>query len=108
MSTARAFVPALGVGFVFTFASNGEKLAFQPEAGATAEKSFTIAGDYSLDSLSLVVDGQDMGGMIGSIEVNVKQETKIEVTDIYKALAEGRPKELQRTFDTLGGSMHMK
>jgi hypothetical protein len=95
------------MGFLFTLGSAGDKVAFQPEAGASLTKTFTIAGDFALDEMSMVVDGQDLGAMIGQFEISMKQESKIEVTDVYKAVGEGRPTELLRTFEALAGSMQI-
>lgn len=106
MNTARVFFPALGVGFVFTF-GGGEAIAFHPEPGSSVTKTFTSGGEYELDDLSLIVNGEDMGGMLGQLEMSMKALNTIEVTDAYKAVADGRPTELLRTFDALSGSMHM-
>jgi len=106
MNTARVFFPALGVGFALTL-GGGEAIAFHPEAGSTVTKSFTTGGEYELDDLSLIVNGEDMGGMLGQFEMSMKALNKVEVTDAYKAVADGRPTELLRTFDALSGSMHM-
>lgn len=108
MRTVRRLLPAFGAGFAFTLGGSGEKLAFQPTAGSSLTKSYTIGGDFSLDDISLIVDGQDIGGMMGDMDINVKQESRIEVTDSYKAVASGRPTELLRTFEAISGSMHME
>ncbi len=108
MSTVRAFLPALGASFAFTLGGAGEKLLFQPQAGSSLTKSYTIAGEFALDEISLIVDGQDIGGMLGQIEVNAKQESRIEITDSYETVADGRPTELLRTFEALSGTMVME
>jgi len=107
MSTVRALLPALGASFAFTLSGSGEKLAFQPQAGSSLTKSYTIGGEFVLDDFSLIVDGQDIGGMIPQIEVNVESESRIEITDAYQAVADGRPTELLRTFEALAGTLHM-
>ncbi len=107
MRPVRAFLPAVGVGFVFTLVGPDDKLAYQPSPDASVTKVFTVSGEYALDSIDLIVNGQDVAGMIPDIEVNLKQETKIEVTDIAKKVAEGRPLELLRTFEALSGEMNM-
>jgi hypothetical protein len=107
MNPVRSLVPALGAGFLSTFSGPGEKLAFRPEAGTSLQKVFSIDGDFALDDLTLIVSGEDVGGMLGGFELSVKQGARYEITDVYRELAEGRPKELLRTFDTLTGSMHM-
>jgi len=108
MSTVRSLLPALGASLLCAAGAPGEKVAFGPSAGTTLTKTFTTAGEYSLDDLSLTVDGQDIGQMLGSIEVSLKQGSTIEVTDAYKAFGEGRPTELLRTFDELGAKMNME
>lgn len=108
MSTVRLFLPAFGAGIAFTLGAAGEKLAFQPSAGATVTKTFTIGGDFALDELSLIVNGQDVGGMIGELALSLKQENRYEITDTYKAVAGGRPTELLRTFDALSSRMTME
>src|SRR5262245_51436154 len=107
MNPLRVFLPALGAGLAFTLAG-GEKIAFHPEAGSSVTKSFTTGGDYELDELSLLVNGEDMTANLPQFEVNVKAENKVEVTDAYKAVADGRPTELLRTFDALSGSVHFE
>jgi hypothetical protein len=107
MSTVRTLLPALGAGFAFTLAGGGEKLAFQPEPGSSLTKSYVMGGEFALDDISLIFDGQDVGGAMGQFEMNVKTETRIEVTDAYRAVAGGRPTELLRTFEELASTMHM-
>lgn len=107
MSTVRSLLPALGAGMAFTLGGGGEKVAFQPSAGSTVSKTFTIGGDFALDELSMIVNGQDIGGMIGELSMSLKQETRYEITDTYKAVADGRPTELLRTFDALSSRMTM-
>lgn len=108
MSTVRVLLPALGASFVFTLGGAGEKLLFQPQVGSSLTKSYTIAGEFALDEISVIVDGQDLGGMLGQIEVSAKQESRIEVTDSYKAVAHGRPTEILRTFEVLSATMNME
>ncbi len=107
MRTARNLVLASGAGFFLTLSGPGEKVAFHPEAGSTLKKRFVEAADFTLDDLSLVVDGQDIGGMLGTLEVTFQQESKTEVTDMYEALGEGRPKKLARTFDVLASLVQL-
>jgi hypothetical protein len=107
MSTARALLPALGVGFAFTLPGAGEKLAFAPEEGSALSKTFVMGGQFELDELSLIVSGQDVGGMLGQIEVSMEQETRIEITDTYAKVADGRPLELVRSFDALSTRFNM-
>jgi hypothetical protein len=112
--SSRSLVPLLSTGLLCAFSgprpswlAPGEQLAFKPEAGSSLQKRFLSAMDFALDEMSMVVDGQDVGGMLGALEISGQQETKIEVTDVYDALGEGRPTKLARTFDGLGGIFNM-
>jgi hypothetical protein len=107
MSTVRALLPALGAGFAFTLAGSSDKPTFDPTAGSSLTKTFVIDGEYTLDEISLIVEGQDMVDMLPPIEVTMKQHSAIEVTDTYEAVAGGRPAVLLRTFDDLAASMNM-
>jgi hypothetical protein len=108
MPTVRAILPAFGTGLALALGGHGEKVAFQPEPDSVLRKDFTTESELTLDALSLIVNGQDVGGMIGQVEVSVRQETRISVTDAYKAVAGGRPTELLRTFETLTSQMTME
>ena len=83
----------------------GEKIEFHPELGSSLQKTYTLKGDFELDQLSLVADGQDMAEMLG-LELNMRTEAKFAVTDVIEALDPGRPKKLTRTFDDLEQLMH--
>ena len=85
----------------FAVAPTVGEVAFHPEEGSTLTKTFTVTTDMELEDLSAVVDGQDVGAMMGSMEVNVSFEMLARVTDTYHALAEARPSKLERSFDEL-------
>ena len=108
MSIRRSLLPAFGTSLAFTLGGSGDSLAFQPQAGAVLTKSFSATSNLELDDLSLLVSGQDVAEMMGEISFTLEQETKIEVTDTYKASAGGRPTELLRTFDALSGDTRME
>ena len=108
MTLARCLLCAFGTSFALTLGGAGDQIAFRPQAGATLTKSIVTTSDLELDDLSLLVSGQDVGEMIGEISFSLEQESKIEVTDTYKACADGRPTELLRAFDALSGDMHME
>jgi hypothetical protein len=107
MSTILRVLPALGAGFAFTLGGAGEEIAFRPESGARVTKTFTLTGEFELDDLSLMVNGQDVSGMMPPVELSMKQRTTVEVTDVYRSFANGRLLELVRTYDVLAGSMDM-
>lgn len=98
---ASILFSALGANVLLVGAGTGERLQFAPAAGTSLSKSFLSAGEFALDEMSLEADGQDVGAMLGSLEVGMETSTRVEVTDVYKAVGEGRPRELLRTYDTL-------
>jgi len=104
--SARLLLSALGANLLLA-GGNGERLRFAPEQGSSLSKIFTSEGEFALDEVSLIADGQDVGAMIGSFEVGMEMSTRIEVTDLYKVVAEGRPRELLRTFDGLESRVQM-
>ncbi len=77
------------------------ELSFHPEEGRSLTKTFAGAMAMDLDELSLLVDGQDLGAMMGDMSFRLTTDWTYVVSDEYVALAEGRPAKLQRTFDEL-------
>lgn len=84
----------------------GDKLEYSPKAGTTLSKHAVIEGEMELEDMKLEVDGQDMSQM-AEVQMAVKSETKLSVTDRYEALADGRPTKLVRTFDEVSSSTHI-
>jgi hypothetical protein len=107
MSIPRAFLSAFGTSFALTLGGSGDTLAFGPEAGTSLTKTFTATSQFELDDLSLLVSGQDVAEMIGEVSFSIGTESKIEVSDTYKAVAGARPAELLRTFEDLGADVNI-
>lgn len=107
MSIVRAFFPGFGVAVALTFAEGGDRLAFKPEDGSAVTKHFDSSGEFALDEISLIVNGQDVAGMVGQIDMSVEQGNRIEVTDTYERVADGRPAVLLRKYEVLAGNMRM-
>ncbi len=100
-------LPVLCAGFLFVLEGPAETPAFHPEVGSTLHKSFLVRADFSLDDISVVVDGQDVGAMMGSLDISFQQEVRVEISDHYQAVEDGRPTKLARTYDELGMVLHM-
>ena len=77
------------------------EIEFGPEPDTSLQKSFQTAFDFSLEDFSLVVDGEDIGAIMGGFDFSMAIEQSLEVTDAYVSVGEGRPLHLMRTFDTL-------
>jgi hypothetical protein len=88
-------------GVVLAAPEGKDSLTFHPEAGSTLSKTFQTTGEYSLDELSLMADGQDVGAFIGQVEFSLESGLTVEVQDVYKRVEDGRPLALLRTFERL-------
>jgi len=108
MGTVRALLPAFGAGFAFTLGGSADKVAFDPQPGSSVTRTFTLAGEFQLDDLSMIVNGQDIAGMLPALELSITRDTKIEVTDTFKSVAGGRPTELVRAFDAVTEAMRFE
>jgi hypothetical protein len=95
---------ALGLG-VLASSTALDSPAFHPEEGVELTKTFETRVELNLDDLSLTADGQDVGEMMGDIEMTLTHESSVTVSDEYRSLGEGRPAELLRTFDELESRM---
>lgn len=98
---ASLLFSALGANVLLATGGTGERLRFAPEAGSSASKTFASSGEFALDELSVIADGQDVGQMLGSFELGMELSSSIQVTDVYRAVEDGRPREILRTFDAL-------
>lgn len=109
----RRFVPPSGLAATGLCAlalgtsagRTGETLRFSPAGAAELSKTFSATYDMTLEELSLLVDGQDIGEMLGQPEVDLTLTTGINLIDTYVASDARRPLKLLRRFDA--GNMAM-
>jgi len=107
VSTSRSLLPALGAGFLFTLGGSGDKVVFAPPEGTTLTRTIEFEAEFSLDEMSLLVDGQDVVALMGRPEITMRPENRIVVTDTIGAVEHGRPLELKRAFDELSSRFTM-
>jgi len=79
------------------------KLRFAPAAGTKLTRTFENKTEFSLDNLSIKVNGQD--SMKPEVEMTMTQNQKLVVSDEFVKVQEGAPKVLRRKFDDLGSQM---
>src|SRR5690606_23411492 len=80
-----------------------DRLAFAPENGTSVSRSFETRFTLDLEDMTLELDGQDMTAMMGGLpEMSVTNTTTVSVTDKIVEMGEGRPKTLERTYDSIG------
>jgi len=93
---------ALALPLLVAFGARGEKLAFAPEDGTSLDKELSMEVSLYVEDLSMIVDGQDMGGMMmGELDEALSFNVLIGVTDEFVKSANGKPLELLRTYNEL-------
>ena len=104
-STPRVLLPLLVLA-PLVLASNwiGDHPAFQPKAGASLTKHVAITSELKLDDMSVEVDGQDRSDQAGQVEVAMKIDMKLGVTDHYESVADGRLVKLKRSYDEISSN----
>ncbi len=80
------------------------KLRFAPAAGSKLTRTIENKSEFSLDDMSMKMNGQD-SPMMPEIEMTMSQTQKVVVTDEFTKMREGSPKLLRRSFDTLESEM---
>jgi hypothetical protein len=103
----RPLLPAFGIAILFSSARSGDEITFHPAEGSTVRRTVSVNGDFQLDDFNIVVDGQDMGQMLGGFGMAIEQYTHVVVEDVFHAMGDGRPNRLERTFETIESTMGM-
>ncbi|MCA8979365.1 MAG: hypothetical protein H6831_13285 [Planctomycetes bacterium] len=93
---------ALALPLLVAFGARGEKLAFAPADGSTLDRELSMEVSLYVEDLSMIVDGQDMGGMMmGELDEALTMSAVIKVTDEFVKTAGGKHVELLRTYNEL-------
>lgn len=77
----------------------GTRVKFAPAEGSSSVKTFENKGEFTLDNMSMTMNGQEMPAM--EVDMTVTSDQKIVVTDEYISNRDGSPKKLKRHFDEL-------
>lgn len=85
------------------FRAPADTLEFAPAKGLTLTKTFTAGGDFGLDSMSMLMNGQE-SPMMPDMEMSFSTAQSIVVVDEYGKTEDGRLLKLKRTFDELGNN----
>lgn len=83
-----------------------ERVAYQPKSGASLTKTILVEADQELEEMKMLVDGQDMSGMMPEFEMTMKHRRKLVVADTYHSLGDGRPAKLERSFEEISHDVH--
>ncbi len=92
----------LALPLLVAFGARAQKLAFGPEDGSALDKSLSMDVSFYVEDLSLIADGQDVGGMMmAEMDEALSFNMLIEVTDEYVRTEGGKHMELLRTYNTI-------
>ncbi len=78
----------------------GSRVKFAPAEGSSSVKTFENKGEFTLDNMSMTMNGNEMPSM--EVDMTVTSDQKIVVTDEYISNRDGSSKKLKRRFDELG------
>ena len=93
---------ALALPLLVAFGARGDSIAFSPEDGSTIDRELSLDISLFVEDLSLIADGQDMGGMVmGELDEALTFSLLLEVTDEFVSSANGKHLELLRTFNQI-------
>jgi hypothetical protein len=107
MNTKKTLLLAALLTFpLFAFKLPGARVRFAPAPGTSAVKTFEYKGEFSLDNMSVTLNGQDAPTM-PEMDMTMTSHQKVVVTDDYVALREDAPKKLRRRFDEISNTMAM-
>jgi hypothetical protein len=81
-----------------------ERIRFAPSEGSSVKKTFENKAEFTLDHLSLSMNGQE-SPMQPEMEMTMNSVQRVVVTDEYVTNRDGAPKRIARTFDELGNSV---
>lgn len=97
---------ALGASLLlFSFTLPGDHIRAGVKEKTKLSKVFEDKGSFHSVGLSVTVDGNDVGGEMPDIKINIEESSRFEITDEYVALKDGKPRKLKRSFDKLSGKM---
>ena len=98
----------LSIPFLLALDATGERVDYQPKEGTAVSKKIEIESNATLDEMSMTMDGQDLSGMMGEMEMSIHSSQTVAVSDHYLSLGEGRPERLQRTFDEISSNTQLE
>ena len=81
-----------------------DRIHFAPSEGSSAKKTFENKAEFTLDNLSVSVNGQE-SPLPAEMEMSLNSTQRVVVTDEYLANREGAPKKLRRSYDELANGV---
>jgi hypothetical protein len=106
MKHTTALLCAVAIPALVAFAPKADSIKFAPEAGSSVTKTFSTTSNFSLDDMSVLVDGQ-APPMMPELAMQMVMSQNTTVTDTYNAVAEGRPSKITRHYDSASTDIEM-
>ncbi len=89
----------LGSLLLLAFQPAADSVEFRPADGTEATKSFTVSGSFEMGDISMVMNGQDMSGMIPLDQLSGEFDASFSVVDQYVKTVDGKLVEFVRRFE---------
>jgi hypothetical protein len=96
-------IPVVASLFLLSFALPGDSIRFAVKEKSTLSKVFQDDAKFHSTSISVKIDGNDVGEGMDGFKLNFEETSRVEVKDEYVAVKDGKPKKLKRSFDKLDG-----
>lgn len=95
---------ALGTLTLVGFGGARDRIEFSVAEKLSLTKHFSSESSSYLESMELVVDGNDIASMLGDLVVAAESQSRLVFTDTYLKLEGGQLRRLERSFDELTSS----
>ena len=105
-TTSALLATVVALPALVAFAPKADSVKFAPEAGSTVTKTFNTNSDFSLDDMTVLINGEP-NPMMPEISMQMVITQNVTVTDTYDAVGTGRPTKLTRKFDSTTMDMEM-
>jgi hypothetical protein len=101
-------IQTIGVALLLAVASVPDStLRFAPAEKSTVVKSISTDSSFASTDVTIAMDGNELPKeMVGEMSFEMQENTKLVITDRYVKVADGRPSELDRTYDELVKTSH--
>ena len=104
MKAHHTILLSLAVPALWAFSTPGDRLAFAPAEGTTLTKTFSNTVELTLDEMSMVMNGEEQDMSMLGMEMTMTNVSELEFTDTYTRMADGRPGQLERSYESLGNT----
>ena len=106
-NTQTLLLATLAAPALLAFAPKADTVEFAPSDGTTVTKTFTTVMEFGLDDMSMLMNGEE-SPMMPQMEMDMTMTSTVTVSDEYVSVEDGRPSELERTFDTISQEMDIE